>query len=509
MRRLLLIVLVGVALLALTDRHLPPATAQVVQPMTATVTATPTNRPTRTPTATPSATPTPSPTPTSVPRIPTATAAVPPTQAQLEATARASAALIRERESLKTAPEPLPLRERFVPQPGDIVRELTPGAIHIYRYDYNGPLNINILLFDLTAPEFSVKSGLANDWFSGRSRTSTVSLQHGALAAVNGDLFAEQGIPQGLTIIDSRVARPPKHRATFTWSQDGEPYIGYYTDSWTWQAYVVAPNGERAWIEDTNIGCPYDKICLYNEFTRFLPVPYYADEVKVLLGPSGRVFDIRESGAMQIGRGMRVLKGTGEGAAWLRQNVKISDTITIDISTIRPLDDITQAISGGPILIKEGKFYQDCMCTLDDCSAVIFATAAEEQASRNMLCEDFDLYWKETHYGWSYIPRTGLGYDKWKQTLIVAVVDGYQLGFSRGMLQTEFAELLREFGAYTAMELDGGGSATMVVAQQVVNNPSDGAGERHVANSLLFMWNEPPELFEDQPTCARGQVCVR
>lgn len=115
MRRLLLIVFVGVALLALTDRHLPPATAQVVQPMTATVTATPTNRPTRTPTATPSATPTPSPTPTGVPRIPTATAAVPPTQAQLEATARASAALIRERESLKTAPEPLPLRERFVP----------------------------------------------------------------------------------------------------------------------------------------------------------------------------------------------------------------------------------------------------------------------------------------------------------------------------------------------------------------------------------------------------------
>jgi exopolysaccharide biosynthesis protein len=110
-----------------------------------------------------------------------------------------------------------------------------------------------------------------------------------------------------------------------------------------------------------------------------------------------------------------------------------------------------------------------------------------------MLCEDFDTYWKEAHYDWVYMPRTGIGYDRARQTLIVAVVDGYQLGYSRGVRQIEFANLLREFGAYDAMELDGGGSTTMVLDNTIVNNPSDATGERHVANALLFFWNE------DQP----------
>ena len=39
--------------------------------------------------------------------------------------------------------------------------------------------------------------------------------------------------------------------------------------------------------------------------------------------------------------------------------------------------------------------------------------------------------------------------------------------------------------AYQAMNLDGGGSTTMVIRQQVVNRPSDQTGERPVANALL------------------------
>jgi exopolysaccharide biosynthesis protein len=85
-----------------------------------------------------------------------------------------------------------------------------------------------------------------------------------------------------------------------------------------------------------------------------------------------------------------------------------------------------------------------------------------------------------------------VGYDRWKQTLIVAVVDGYQLGFSRGILQEEFADLFLEFGADTAMEFDGGGSATMVLQNEIMNHPSDDFGERYVANALLFFWDDQP-----------------
>ena len=41
--------------------------------------------------------------------------------------------------------------------------------------------------------------------------------------------------------------------------------------------------------------------------------------------------------------------------------------------------------------------------------------------------------------------------------------------------------------AHQGLNLDGGGSTTMVVGGQVVNRPSDQTGEREVANALLVV----------------------
>jgi exopolysaccharide biosynthesis protein len=51
----------------------------------------------------------------------------------------------------------------------------------------------------------------------------------------------------------------------------------------------------------------------------------------------------------------------------------------------------------------------------------------------------------------------------------------------------EFAELMVSFGIAQGMNLDGGGSTTMVVEGNVVNSPSDAAGERPVANCLILL----------------------
>ncbi|NJO07803.1 MAG: phosphodiester glycosidase family protein [Chloroflexaceae bacterium] len=443
---------------------------------------------------------------------PTRQAAATPTTAPASATVHTRAAtataqtLAQRRAEEQPTPTALPLMQRFRARPDDVVTQVRPGVVHIYR-ETADPVIANILLFDLTASEFDVKSTLGDGWLSGRTRTSYVATQYGALAGINGDLFAGAGAPQGMTIFDERVVIPPKRRATFAWTRDREPIIDYFTDSWTWAAYLVAENGRRVWVDELNRPCPFDGICVYNEFSRLAPYSEYLNEVKVLVGPSGRVFDIADNDAFIISPGMQVIQGIGAGADWLRRYIAISDTVTLDISTTNPIDDITQAISGGPILLQEGRFFQDCMCKLNDCSAVTFPTA--EVGRDDLLCEDFDTYWKEAHYYWVYMPRTGVGYDKNKQTLIVAVVDGYQPGFSRGMLQTEFANLMREFGAYTAMELDGGGSATMVLEDEVINNPSDDTGERYVANSLLFFWHEPEQTL-GPPVCTDAMAgCVQ
>jgi exopolysaccharide biosynthesis protein len=59
------------------------------------------------------------------------------------------------------------------------------------------------------------------------------------------------------------------------------------------------------------------------------------------------------------------------------------------------------------------------------------------------------------------------------------------------MTLVELAELMRQLGATEALNLDGGGSTTMVARRagriEVVNRPSDATGERPVANVLAVV----------------------
>src|SRR6478735_7335986 len=84
-------------------------------------------------------------------------------------------------------------------------------------------------------------------------------------------------------------------------------------------------------------------------------------------------------------------------------------------------------------------------------------------------------------------PRTAIGIDKDTGQVLMLVVDGRQ-DFSRGMTMVELANLMISLGAEDALNLDGGGSSTMLAPDLngyvgVRNSPSDGF-ERHVANGL-------------------------
>ena len=51
----------------------------------------------------------------------------------------------------------------------------------------------------------------------------------------------------------------------------------------------------------------------------------------------------------------------------------------------------------------------------------------------------------------------------------------------------ELAAIMRQLGAWQAMNFDGGGSTTMVVDGTVVNVPSDPTGEREVGSALAVV----------------------
>ncbi len=109
--------------------------------------------------------------------------------------------------------------------------------------------------------------------------------------------------------------------------------------------------------------------------------------------------------------------------------------------------DVQEAIGGGPVLVTDGKI---------------------------------NLTDKQEGFGISHVttrhPRTAVGsYVRDNRPhLILLVVDGRQKMHSMGMSLNELAATMRDLGCSEALNLDGGGSTTLVVKNQVVNKPSGG-----------------------------------
>lgn len=94
-----------------------------------------------------------------------------------------------------------------------------------------------------------------------------------------------------------------------------------------------------------------------------------------------------------------------------------------------------------------------------------------------------NLWWS---FGDRRNPRTMAGTTADGDFLLVAV-DGHTPDYSIGLSVDESAQLMRALGAVEAVNLDGGGSTSMVVNGSVVNRPSDAAGERPVGDAVLIM----------------------
>jgi len=88
--------------------------------------------------------------------------------------------------------------------------------------------------------------------------------------------------------------------------------------------------------------------------------------------------------------------------------------------------------------------------------------------------------------------RTAVGIDEDGNKVFFLTVDGRQ-SFSRGYTMVELANMMQALGAENALNLDGGGSTTMVGHTDagqlsVLNSPSDGT-QRRVPNGLAVFSN--------------------
>jgi hypothetical protein len=81
-------------------------------------------------------------------------------------------------------------------------------------------------------------------------------------------------------------------------------------------------------------------------------------------------------------------------------------------------------------------------------------------------------------------PRTMIGLDD-EGFIWLAAIDGRQPNYSIGMTFDDLQRLCDRLRLVSALNLDGGGSTTMVVRGTLVNKPSDPAGARPVSDAIL------------------------
>lgn len=87
--------------------------------------------------------------------------------------------------------------------------------------------------------------------------------------------------------------------------------------------------------------------------------------------------------------------------------------------------------------------------------------------------------------GWGIAPRTAIGQRKTGEVLML-VIDGRTLD-SFGATLREVQDILLEYGAVNAANLDGGSSTTMYYNGKVINRPSDKLGERLVPSAFVVL----------------------
>ena len=116
---------------------------------------------------------------------------------------------------------------------------------------------------------------------------------------------------------------------------------------------------------------------------------------------------------------------------------------------------VPSAVGGGPRLLVDG------------------------QVAVDWAAEGFDA-----GFAGSLNPRTAVGTSRDGRHLFLVTVDGRQ-AFSKGVSLAGMALILKQYGAWNAINLDGGGSTTMAVGGLTVSNPGGDGSERPVADMLL------------------------
>jgi Phosphodiester glycosidase/SPOR domain len=349
-----------------------------------------------------------------------------------------------------------------------------------------GPWSVQVLTIDPQRFHGTLRGSYGPDL---ERRETTSSLAAGAVAGVNAGFFVldpaagAPGDPAGVAAYDGRfVSEPIAGRPALLVRDDARgtsivrlgwrgSVAGMPLDGLNRVPGLIRNCGGRGDtptdmpVHDFTCTDPDELIAFDGSYGAATPAGPGAEAV---LDRSGRVIEVRSTRGGGIPAGGRTIQATGGFADQLRAVAQVGSKLDVRSWLVdergrpMPVGPRTTIVNGGPELVRNGREH---------------ATPARDGMAP---AGNPNFY-----YGWVHKrnPRTLAGVDGAGRTVLVTV-DGRSTA-SLGLGIGETAAVAKALGLRNAMNLDGGGSTTMVVGGQVVNMPSDATGERPVGDALI------------------------
>ncbi|HWQ56117.1 MAG TPA: phosphodiester glycosidase family protein [Bryobacteraceae bacterium] len=317
----------------------------------------------------------------------------------------------------------------------------------------DGPFVMQVLEVNPRDPRVNLLPVRAKDHMTGKETVSSMVRRYGATAGVNGGYFVVSGTYAGASAgvyqLDGQPLASGSGRTALVLCQERNFVERLEMDVIAFRGRVAA--GENtANIAALNLPRGTQQIVAY--LPQLGPTTLTdGTGVEVLLDGASRVTAVELAGNSAIPPDGKVLSGAGAGAQWLRAHASPGNSLDVRMELARstpgcPAADI---VGGGPRLVRGGK------------------PAGEMEGFSHAATRN---------------PRTAAAVTH-RGTLLFVTVDGRSAA-SVGMRLDELADELIALGAAEAMNLDGGGSTTMVAGDRVRNTPSDG-NERAVSDGIL------------------------
>ncbi|WP_433748367.1 phosphodiester glycosidase family protein [Falsibacillus pallidus] len=354
-----------------------------------------------------------------------------------------------------------------------------------------GPWNIHVIEINPNTFQGKVGSSIANDQIEGKETVSSMVERKHAIAGTNGGYFVvgqedgTPGDPAGISVANGKLLSESVGNRTSLILHDNHAEIGQAktmlsVGTSSQQSHLIdginrTPGKIRSCggIEDTpTISPQHDVTCTDDSELIEFNASYGKNTpsgkgFEIVLDDLGNVVSTRDSRGGAIADGQTVLSATGEAADWLKEQAKSKQVWTLSNKVYNNGKELEiqkgmDIVNGGPSLLHQGKIDID---------------AKEEGFDWSS-----DFYY---HFALYRHPRTLVGVKADGHILLVTI-DGRNPKNSIGVNFEESAELLKELGAVDGMNLDGGGSSTMVVNGKLVNHPSDATGERPIGDGILI-----------------------